>query len=116
MTLQHIVLFSFPEELLRDDAREMRDQVASWATEIGTMTALRFGTDLTGARTNGYQYLLYTEFPDEETLAAYRAHPVHQRFLAWITERSCTPLAFDYHLDATTVLGPGPAPTSKELP
>ena len=114
MTLQHIVLFSFPEELSIDDAREMRDQVASWATEIGTMGALRFGVDMTGERTRGYQYLLYTEFDDEESLAAYRAHPVHQRFLAWITERDCTPLAFDYHLDATTVLGPEPAPSPEE--
>lgn len=36
------------------------------------------------------------------------------RFLAGITERSCTPLAFDYHLDATTVLGPEPVPSPKE--
>lgn len=114
MTLQHVVLFSFPDELSAADAREMSDQVASWATEIATMTVLRFDTDLTGARTRGYQYLLYTEFPDEHALAAYQAHPVHQRFLAWITERSCTPLAFDYHLDATTVLRPEPAPSPKE--
>jgi hypothetical protein len=26
------------------------------------------------------------------------------RFLDWITERDCTPLAFDYHLDSDTVL------------
>jgi hypothetical protein len=34
----------------------------------------------------------------------YRAHPVHQRFLAWLNERDCTPLAFDYYLDEGTVL------------
>jgi hypothetical protein len=114
VTLQHIVLFSFPEELSTADARDMRDQVASWATEIATMSALRFGTDLTGARTRGYQYLLYMEFADTDALKAYQAHPVHQRFLAWITERDCTPLAFDYYLDPTTVLAPEPALTSKE--
>jgi stress responsive alpha/beta barrel protein len=114
VTLQHIVLFSFPEELSAADAKDMRDQVASWATEIATMSALRFGTDLTGARTRGYQYLLYMEFADTDALKAYQAHPVHQRFLAWITERNCTPLAFDYYLDHTTVLAPEPALTSKE--
>jgi hypothetical protein len=108
VTLQHIVLFSFPSDLSGDDDRAMRDQVASWATEIATMSRLRFGQDLTGARTRGYQYLLYTEFPDEPTLQAYRDHPVHQKFLAWITERSCTPLAFDYYLDDTTILMPEP--------
>ena len=108
MTLQHIVLFSFPEDLSADDDATIRGLVASWATEIATMGRLRFGRDVTGARTRGYQYLLYTEFADTDVLQAYRDHPVHQKFLAWITERSCTPLAFDYYLDATTVLSPEP--------
>jgi hypothetical protein len=106
MTLQHIVLFSFPRELSEDEAGQMRAMVASWPSEIGLMTKCRFGTDLTGARTRGYGYLLYTEFPDAAALGEYRAHPVHQRFLDWLMERDCTPLAFDYHLDARTVLMP----------
>jgi Stress responsive A/B Barrel Domain len=104
MTLQHIVLFSFPRELSENEAAQMRDMIASWPREIGWMTKCRFGTDLTGARTRGYGYLLYTEFPDVAALNEYRAHPVHQRFLQWITERDCTPLAFDYYLDEHTVL------------
>ncbi len=104
MTVQHIVLFSFPHELSTGDAADMRAMVASWPAEIGLMTKCRFGTDLTGARTRGYPYLLYTEFPDTGALESYRAHPVHQQFLAWLTERDCTPLAFDYHLDGQTVL------------
>ena len=68
------------------------------------MTKCRFGTDLTGARTRGYNYLLYTEFPDVATMNEYRAHPVHLRFLDWLVERDCTPLAFDYLLDDHTVL------------
>ena len=114
MTLQHIVLFSFPTDLSVDDDHAMRAHVASWAVEIPTMGRLRFGTDLTGARTRGYQYLLYTEFQDQSALQAYRDHPVHLQFLAWLTERSCTPLAFDYPLDATTVLLPEPTFTSEE--
>jgi len=114
VTLQHIVLFSFPTDLSAGDDVAMRAHVASWAAEIGTMGGLRFGADLTGARTRGYQYLLYTEFEDEGALQAYRDHPVHQRFLTWINERECTPLAFDYHLDATTVLAPEPEFSTKE--
>jgi len=106
MTLQHIVLFSFPRELTEDEAAQMRGMVASWPSEIGLMTKCRFGTDLTGARTRGYTYLLYTEFPDVETMNAYRAHPVHQEFLAWLVERECTPLAFDFYLGSGTVLMP----------
>ena len=106
MTVQHIVLFSFPRELSAAEAADMRAMVASWPKEIGLMTKCRFGTDLTGARTRGYPYLLYTEFPSVEVLKKYQAHPVHQQFLAWIVERDCTPLAFDYYLDGQTVLMP----------
>lgn len=106
MTVQHIVLFSFPRELSAEEAADMRAMVASWPKEIGLMTRCRFGTDLTGARTRGYPYLLHTEFPSMEVLKEYQAHPVHQQFLAWIVERDCTPLAFDYYLDGQTVLMP----------
>jgi len=106
MSVQHIVLFSFPRELSAEEAADMRAMVASWPKEIGLMTRCRFGTDLTGARTRGYPYLLCTEFPSVEVLKEYQAHPVHQQFLAWIVERDCTPLAFDYYLDGQTVLMP----------
>jgi hypothetical protein len=39
-------------------------------------------------------------------MTAYRDHPVHQAFLAWLNERECVPLAFDYTLDDQTVLMP----------
>lgn len=104
MTLQHIVLFSFPRPLEAAEEEQMRAMIASWPEEIGLMTKCRFGTDITGARTRGYGYLLYTEFADMETMVRYRDHPVHQRFSDWITERDCTPLAFDYYLDERTVL------------
>jgi len=108
MTLQHIVLFSFPRELTDAEAAEMHDMVASWPAKIGLMTRCRLGTDLTGARTRGYGYLLYTEFADVESMNFYRAHPVHLEFMDWLAARDCTPLAFDYLLDEHTVLMPEP--------
>jgi stress responsive alpha/beta barrel protein len=104
VTLQHIVLFSFPQPLSEPEAAQMRAMVASWPSEIGLMTRCRFGTDLTGARTRGFTYLLYTEFHDQQSLRRYQQHPTHVAFLNWIKERDCTPLAFDYHLDESTVL------------
>jgi hypothetical protein len=104
VTLQHIVLFSFPRPLSEQEADTMRSMVASWPREIGLMTKCRFGTDLTGERSQGYAYLLYTEFPDADTLRKYQDHPVHGRFRDWIIERECTPLAFDYYLNDRTVL------------
>jgi hypothetical protein len=104
VSLQHIVLFSFPEDLDGADEAEMRRHVASWPTAIGGMTAVRLGRSINDERTRGHQFLLYTEFPDVPTLVAYQQHPVHQEFLRWVLERHCTPLAFDYPLDESTVL------------
>jgi hypothetical protein len=103
MTLQHIVLFSYPDELSTEDAAEMRRQIEAWPGVIPGIKALRFGRDLTGERTRGYQYLLYTEFDDEDTLRAYQGHAVHQQFLRWVLDHDCTPLAFDFHLTDQTV-------------
>jgi Stress responsive A/B Barrel Domain len=106
MTLQHVVLFSFPQELSLLEYDDMKRQVASWPEAIGGMSRLRFGADLTGARTNGYSRLLYMEFAGPDELKRYQQHPVHQAFHRWITERNCTPLAFDYFMDENTVLIP----------
>jgi hypothetical protein len=106
VSLQHVVLFSFPEELSEQDAAGMRSQVAAWPEAIGGISRLRFGSDLTGARTNGYCRLLYMEFAGTDELLAYQRHPVHQAFHGWLVERNCTPLAFDYVLDDSTVLIP----------
>jgi hypothetical protein len=104
VTLQHVVLFSFPQDLGPEDDAEMRRQVEQWPAAIGGMTAIRLGRALDESRTRGYQYLLYTEFPDVEALVTYQRHPVHQRFLRWVLDRDCTPLAFDYPLDDSTVI------------
>jgi hypothetical protein len=106
MTLQHVVLFSFPDEPTPEIAAEMRGYITGWPGVIPGIQALRFGTDLTNARTRGYQFLLYMEFADEDDLRTYQQHPVHQQFLAWVIENNITPLAFDYHLTAETVFLP----------
>lgn len=106
MALQHIVLFAFAADLVDADADEMRRQIQSWPQEIGDINAIRFGADITGARTKGHQYLLYTEFDDSAALQAYREHPVHQKFLKWVMDHGCIPLAFDYEINENTVIWP----------
>jgi hypothetical protein len=108
VSLQHVVLFSFPDDLSPEDDAEMRRLVESWPEAIGGMTSIRLGRSINEERTRGYQYLLYTEFPDVETLVTYQKHPVHQEFLRWVLDRNCTPLAFDYHLDEQTVVFESP--------
>jgi hypothetical protein len=102
--LQHVVLFSFPAELSDEDWAEMQRQVRTWPTEIGGIDEIRLGRPIDDARTRGYQYLLYMEVADMDALVAYQKHPVHQVFLKWVLDHDCTPLAFDYYLDETTVV------------
>ena len=104
MTLQHIVLFSFPTDLDDDDWADMQRQVRSWPSEIGGIDKIRLGASTNTERTRGYQYLLYMEVPDETALLTYQKHPVHQTFLKWVLDRDCTPLAFDYYLDEHTIV------------
>jgi hypothetical protein len=106
MTLQHIVLFKFPTELDPSDERDLFARVWQWPEQIGGIDAIRLGASINTERTRGYQYLLYMEVSDEEALRAYQRHPVHQEFAAWVAEKGGTPLAFDYHLDASTVAHP----------
>jgi hypothetical protein len=114
MTVQHVVLFAFPEDIDAATEREMRAHVESWPAEIGQINQIRLGRDITGARTRGNQYLLYTEFDSEELLHRYQQHPVHQTFLAWVIDHNCTPLAFDYELTQDTVIWPQNGPDSPE--
>lgn len=104
MSLQHVVLFSFPADLDDADWAEMQRQVRSWPEQIGGITQLRLGRSLDEQRTRGYQYLLYLEVADQAALVGYQQHPVHQSFLRWVLDRDCTPLAFDYLLDEHTVI------------
>ena len=103
MTLQHVVLFKFPEDTGQELLDELRDRVGRWPDIIPGIEVLRLGADLTGERTRGHQLLLYMEFENQDTLVAYQTHPHHQEFLKWVLDNRCEPLAFDYHLDDGTV-------------
>lgn len=104
MTLQHVVLFRFPERLNPQDERQMRSIIERWPELIGTMSKLRFGTDVAavGDRTLGFQYLLMMEFASIETFLAYRDHEAHRALSAFIKPRLCEVLAFDYDLTPST--------------
>lgn len=106
MALQHVVLIKFPGPIDEATGRELRAMIAALPQRVGELTRLRFGTDLTGGRTDGYGYLLFSEFPDDAALQRYRVHPVHKDLLDWLAARGATLLGFDYHLDDTTVLMP----------
>jgi hypothetical protein len=106
VSVQHVVLFRFPEPLEEAEAKEMRGYVEEWPARIGGFERLRFGTDLNdGARARGYQFLLLTEHADVAALRAYQQHPVHLAFSDWVFSRGCEVIAFDYELGPDTVIG-----------
>jgi hypothetical protein len=94
--LQHVVLLRFPEPLNEADDAWLRATLAGLPEKIDTLNDCRVGSDLTGERSQGWQYLLYTTFADQEGLHAYNVHPAHQEFVAFLNERGCERLAFDY--------------------
>ena len=100
--LQHVVLMKFPNDLSPADEQWARDQIASWPARIGGFRQLRFGSDLTGERNRGNQYLLFEEFDDQEALQRYLIHPVHKEFQAWVAARNVEVTAFDYFVDEAT--------------
>ncbi len=100
--LQHVVLMKFPSELGAAEDAELRGIVLSLPDEIDELLACRFGSDLNGSRTQGYHYLLFTEFRDTDSLATYVGHPAHQVLVHWLDAHECQRLAFDYYLDEST--------------
>jgi hypothetical protein len=106
VSLQHVVLFSFPGELGAEDWADMQRQVRAWPSEIGGIDVIRLGPSINTERTRGYQILLFMEVADEAALVRYQQHPVHQQFLKWVIDHECTPLAFDYYVDENTAILP----------
>ena len=96
--MQHVVLFKFPQELSPEEERYLFDSVARWPREIPGFTRLRLGKDV-GGRGGGYQYLLLTEFEDEDRMREYFPHPLHKEFGDWVAEMRCEVLRMDYPLD-----------------
>lgn len=107
MSLLHTVLISFDPELGPEDVEEMQAQVRAWPEEIGGFEELAIGPPLYTERTRGYHWLIHMVVADADALERYQVHPVHQRFATWVRERNGTPLAFDYVLDAETVVVSG---------
>jgi hypothetical protein len=100
--LQHVVLMKFPADLPSEDEKWARKEIASWPARIGGFRQLRFGSDLSGERNRGNQFLLLEEFEDYDAFQAYLVHPVHKEFQAWVSARNVEVTAFDYFVDNET--------------
>ena len=102
--LRHIVMFRFAENtgksreaLLRET--EVRAQTLS---EIPYVKRFEVRTAPNGTPRENYDIALFLEFEDIASLTAYRDHPVHVAFRAYITPLREKRASFDYVLQAET--------------
>jgi heme-degrading monooxygenase HmoA len=100
---QHVVLFKFPQPLSPEDEKEMFRRVRAWPDAIPGFTGLRIGKDV-GGRTQGFDYLLLTEFESEEAHQAYYPQPDHQAFAKWVGERGAEVIRVDYPLTSESLV------------
>ena len=94
---QHVVLFKFPRALTEEEEKEMFSRVRAWPETIPGFTGLRIGKDVTG-RSGGYDYLLLTEFENEELHQAYYGAPAHKEFSDWVFSLNAEVIRVDYPL------------------
>lgn len=94
--LQHVVLLRFPEPLSEAEDAHLRTTLNGFPDKIDSLIECRVGSDLTGERSQGWHYLLFTTFADQEGLQRYNDHPVHQEFVAFLNDHRCERIAFDY--------------------
>lgn len=100
---QHVVLFKFPKELSTEEEEEMFAQVRAWPDSIDGFTGLRIGRDVSG-RSGGFQYLLLTEFENEDAHQAYYSQPAHVAFSEWVFAHDAEVIRMDYALGAQNLI------------
>jgi heme-degrading monooxygenase HmoA len=101
--VQHVVLFNFPQDLSAQEEQEMERHIRVWPDTIRGLIGLRFGKDV-GGRSKGYDYLLLTEFENEEAHQAYYSHHSHVDFSEWVAAHGAELIRVDYPLDEQSLL------------
>jgi heme-degrading monooxygenase HmoA len=101
--VQHVVLFKFSQALSSEEEKEMFERVRSWPQVIKGLAGLRFGKDEAG-RSGGFDYLLITQFDNEEDHQSYYSQDAHVAFSNWVKDRNCELIRVDYRLTPETLL------------
>ena len=101
--VQHVVLFKFPKELSPEKEKEMFERVRAWPQHIKELTGLRFGKDENG-RSAGFDYLLLTQFDNEEDHQSYYSQDLHVAFSEWVRDQNAEIIRVDYRLTPETLL------------
>lgn len=99
--IRHVVCFRLSAQdpaRRREDARTVADQIGSLAGRIESLRTLSVGVDL-GVAAGHWDIALVEDLDTPDDLAAYLAHPEHQRVVAaidpLIAERAVVDLEID---------------------
>ena len=93
--LQHVVLVNFSRDLTETEVGFIDGVLGRWKASISGIVSYHWGFDVSG-RSRGYQWGLVMEFENQEALAAYQPHPLHQEFAQWAARQGGEVLAFDF--------------------
>lgn len=81
MTLRHIVLMRFPEDIDKAWLARMHAAVDGMARAIPEVEASTGGYDV-GANPDNWHYAIIFDFVDTAAYERYRVHPAHKKFIA----------------------------------
>ena len=94
---QKVVLFRFPKVLSREEELEFDERLRLFVPEIPGIKELSIGRDISG-RANGYTHGLLIRFGTKQAYEQYHPHPTHQAFAAFVYQRNCEILSFNFPL------------------
>lgn len=102
--LRHIVMFRFAEDTEKPREVLLREtEKRAWMlSEIPYVKHFEVWMALEDMPRENYDIALFLDFEDTASLAAYRDHPVHVAFRAFITPLRDKRASFDYVLQAET--------------
>ena len=97
--IKHIVMWKLKEHAEGNDKQAnailVKEKLEAMNDLVPGMIKLEVGIDL-GADTKANDVVLYSEFENEEALAAYQAHPEHKAVFPFIGAVRETRNAIDY--------------------
>lgn len=100
--IRHIVMWKLKPHAEGNDkqtnASLIKQKIEALANLVPGMLKLEAGIDL-GLDVAEFDVVLYSEFENEDALAAYQAHPEHKALIPFIGAVRETRCAIDYQVD-----------------
>ena len=90
--ITHVVTFKFADPTNRDEAKKRLEELPAQIPQIRSLTV---GLDSLGTQVS-HDAVLITTHVDVDELKAYKAHPAHEEFGAWVLPLLTSRVVVDY--------------------